>query len=137
MKKNIFYTIAGIVFGIILTKSEVISWFRIQRMFRFEEPYMYLVIGSAVVIAGISVLVLKSAGINSFDGQSLDFGGKTYHQGFIWGGLIFGVGWAITGACPGPIFAQVGSGAYPATFTLIGAFIGAYLYNRFKAKLPH
>ncbi len=137
MNKNIFYAFAGIVFGIILTKSEVISWFRIQSMFRFEEPYMYLIIGSAVVIGAVSVMFLKITGMNSLDGQSLDFSGKTYHQGFIWGGLIFGVGWAITGACPGPIFAQVGSGAYPAIFTLIGAFFGAYLYHRFKAKLPH
>ncbi len=137
MKKNIFYTFAGILFGIILTKSEVISWFRIQNMFRFEEPYMYLIIGSAVVIGAISVWLLKSAAITSIDGQALDFSGKTYHRGFIWGGLIFGIGWAITGACPGPIFAQVASGAYPAIFTLIGALMGAYMYHVFKSKLPH
>jgi uncharacterized membrane protein YedE/YeeE len=137
MKKNIFYALAGIVFGIILTKSEVISWFRIQSMFRFEEAYMYLIIGSAVVVGGLSVIILKSTRVNSSDGQTLDFSGKSYHQGFIWGGLLFGVGWAITGACPGPIFAQIGSGAYPAFFTLMGALIGAYLYHRIKAKLPH
>ena len=137
MNKNIFYLVFGVVFGIILTKSEVISWFRIQKMFRFEEPYMYLIIGSAVAIGVISVMLLKSANVKSLDGQSLDFSGKTYHQGFIWGGLLFGVGWAFTGACPGPLFAQIGAGAYPAIFTLIGALAGAYLYHTFKSKLPH
>ena len=131
------YTILGTFFGIILTKSEVISWFRIQKMFRFEEAYMYLIIGSAVLIGAISVLILKRMQAKSVTGATMDFSGKSYHRGFVWGGLIFGVGWAITGACPGPIFAQIGSGAYPAIFTLAGAITGAYLYHRLKSKLPH
>jgi len=108
MNKNIFYAFLGVIFGIILTKSEVISWFRIQKMFRFEEPYMYLIIGSAVVVGLISVMLLKLTNQKSLDGQSLDYNGKTYHRGFIYGGFLFGIGWAITGACPGPIFAQIG-----------------------------
>jgi len=137
MNKNIFYILPGILFGLILTKSEVISWFRIRKMFLFEEPYMYLIIGSAVVVGILSVFILKMTRIKTFNNQQIDFNGKQYHQGFIWGGLIFGVGWAITGACPGPIFAQIGSGAYPAVFTLSGALVGAALYHRLKSKLPH
>jgi uncharacterized membrane protein YedE/YeeE len=137
MKKNIIYIIYGILFGIILTKSEVISWFRIRNMFLFNEAHMYLIIGSAIFIGMVSVILLKKFSVRSLDDQELDFSGKSYHRGFIYGGLIFGVGWAITGACPGPIFAQIGTGAYPAIFTLLGSVIGAYLYHALKSKLPH
>ena len=137
MKKNISYIIFGIVFGIILTKSEVISWFRIRNMFLFNEAHMYLIIGSAIFVGMVSVMLLKKFSVRSLDDQELDFSGKPYHRGFIYGGLIFGVGWAITGACPGPIFAQIGTGAYPAIFTLLGSVIGAYLYHALKSKLPH
>ena len=135
--KNIIYIIFGTFFGIILTKSEVISWFRIREMFLFKEAYMYLIIGSAVVVGAISVLLLKKFKIQSLDRQDLNYTVKVYHKGFVIGSLIFGVGWAITGACPGPIFAQIGTGAYPALFTLTGALIGANLYYLLKSKLPH
>ena len=135
--KNFVFIVLGIVFGIVLTKSEVISWFRIHNMFLFKEPYMYLIIGSAVVVGIISVQILKRLKIKSLNDEELNFNGKEFHKGFVIGGIIFGIGWAITGACPGPIFAQIGTGAYPAIFTLIGAVLGAYLYNRFREKLPH
>lgn len=135
--KNFIYIFLGTLFGIVLTKSEVISWFRIREMFLFNEAYMYLIIGSAVIIGSISVILLKKSGLKSLENQDLNFEGKDYNKGFVIGGLIFGVGWAITGACPGPIFAQIGAGAYPAIFTLIGAIAGAYLYYRFKEHLPH
>ncbi len=135
--KNFVFIVLGIVFGIVLTKSEVISWFRIHNMFTFKEPYMYLIIGSAVVVGIISVQILKSLKIKSVNDEDINFNGKKFHKGFVIGGIIFGIGWAITGACPGPIFAQIGTGAYPAIFTLIGAVLGAYLYNRFREKLPH
>lgn len=135
--KNLIYTILGTLFGIVLTKSEVISWFRIQSMFRFEEPHMYLIIGSAVVTGALVVLLFKKLNVKSKEGIPLDYSPKPFHKGFIIGGMIFGVGWAITGACPGPIYAQVGTGAYPAVVTLLGAIFGAYLYHAFKAKLPH
>jgi uncharacterized membrane protein YedE/YeeE len=134
---NLIYITFGMLFGIILTKSEVISWFRIREMFLFQEAYMYLVIGSAVIVGALSVWLLKKFKINSIDGQKLNFTGKSYHKGFIIGSLIFGVGWAISGACPGPIFAQIGTGAYPAIFTLAGSLIGANLYYLLKSKLPH
>ena len=135
--KNIIYTILGTFFGIVLTKAEVISWFRINKMFRFEEPHMYLIIGSAVVTGAIAVLLFKKFNLKSNDGTPLDFTPKPFHKGFIIGGAIFGIGWAITGACPGPIYAQVGTGAYPAIATLLGAILGAYFYHAFKSKLPH
>ena len=135
--KNIIYIILGTLFGIILTKSEVISWFRIRKMFLFQEPYMFLIIGSAIVVGISSVLLLKKFKAKSVSGEELDFTGKEFNKGFIFGGVLFGVGWAITGACPGPIFAQIGAGEYPALFTLSGAILGAFLYKYLKPKLPH
>ena len=135
--KNIIYVILGAVFGIILTKSEVISWFRIRKMFLFQEAYMFLIISSAIAVGILSVFLLKKFNMKSLDKEELNFKGKEFNKGFIWGGLLFGVGWAITGACPGPIFAQIGAGEYPALFTLSGAIVGAFLYKYFKPKLPH
>lgn len=129
--------ILGIGFGFLLTKSEVISWFRIQKMFRFEEPYMYLIIGTAVIVGAISVQILKIFGIKSISKEELDFSGKPLTKGTVIGGVIFGIGWSITGACPGPIFAQIGTGEYAAFVTLIGAVLGSFLYNMLKSKLPH
>ncbi len=126
----------GITFGFILTKSEVISWFRIQKMFQFEEPYMYLIIGTAVIVGSISVIILKKFGIKSVAKEKLDFSGKTLNKGTILGGIIFGIGWAITGACPGPIFAQIGSGEYAAISTFVGSLTGSLLFNLIKEKLP-
>lgn len=136
MKKLIF-VIPGILFGIVLTKSEVISWFRIKKMFLFEEAHMYLIIGSAVVIGAVAVQILKRTSLKSLNKENLNFTGKTYHKGFIIGGIIFGIGWAITGACPGPIFAQIGAGEYPAVFTFVGAIAGAFTYALVRKKLPH
>jgi len=135
--KNFPFILFGILFGIVLTKSEVISWFRIQNMFYFVEPHMYLIIGSAVVVGAISMQIVKRAKIKSITGEELEYKGKQYHKGFIIGGIIFGIGWAITGACPGPIFAQIGAGEYPALATLAGAVVGAFLYHSNKSKLPH
>ena len=135
--KNIVYIFPGILFGFILTNSEVISWFRIRQMFLFEEAHMYFIIGSAIMVGAVSILILKKLKIQSLNKQSLNFIGKEYNKGTIYGGLIFGIGWAITGACPGPIFAQIGAGEYVALSTLTGAVLGAYLYNIFKQKLPH
>jgi uncharacterized membrane protein YedE/YeeE len=130
------YVFLGILFGIVLTKSEVISWFRIRKMFLFEEAHMYLIIGSAVVVGAVSIALLKRFSMKSINKEKMSYEGKTYQKGFIYGGLVFGVGWAITGACPGPIFAQIGSGALPATVTLIGALFGSYIYHIIKARLP-
>ena len=116
--KNILYIFPGILFGIILTNSEVISWFRIRKMFLMQESHMYLIIGSAIIVGATSIFILKKMKIKSLNKEILDFRGKDYNKGSIFGGAIFGIGWAITGACPGPIFAQIGAGEYAAVSTL-------------------
>lgn len=135
--KQVTYLIFGILFGVVLTKAEVISWFRIDNMFHFREPHMYLIIGSAVAVGALSMLAVKGLKLKSVSGEELKYEGKKFHKGFIIGGMLFGFGWAITGACPGPIFAQIGAGEFPALFTLAGALTGAFLYHFTKAKLPH
>ena len=134
--KNIIYMILGVFFGIILTESEVISWFRIRKMFLFQEAHMYLIIGSAIAVGIVSVKILKALKIRSLSREELNFQGKPDNKGIIYGGFIFGIGWAITGACPGPIFAQIGVGAFPAVFTFIGAVAGAMLYASLRSRLP-
>ncbi len=135
--KRIFVFIIGIYFGIVLTKSEVVSWFRIQRMFHFEEAHMYLIIGSAVVVGAISLWIYKRLGQKDFEGHVVEIRSKGFNKGIVIGGIIFGLGWAVTGACPGPIYAQLGSGEYLAIFTFVGAFGGAYLYAYLRPYLPH
>jgi len=135
--KRIFVFLIGIYFGIVLTKSEVVSWFRIQKMFRFEEAHMYLIIGSAVVVGVVSLWIYKQLGQKDFEGNSVVIPPKKFNKGIVLGGTIFGLGWAVTGACPGPIYAQLGSGEYLALFTFVGAFVGAYLYAYLRPYLPH
>jgi uncharacterized protein len=135
--KNLKYLIIGMLFGIILVKSEVISWFRIQEMFRLESFHMYGVIGSAVITGILGVLLIKKFGIRTISGEAVVFPKKPFTKGNIFGGLIFGLGWAITGACPGPLFAQVGSGFTVVIVTLLSAVAGTWVYGRFKEKLPH
>ncbi len=134
--KHVLYVLFGIAFGIVLTKAEVVSWFRIQDMFQFKELHMYLIIGSAVAVGIVSMQIVQRLKLRSLGGEELKFQGKPFHKGFIIGGMMFGFGWAITGACPGPIFAQIGAGETPALFTLAGALCGAYLYHSVKEKLP-
>jgi uncharacterized membrane protein YedE/YeeE len=134
---NIKYLAAGLIFGIILVKSEVISWFRIQEMFRLQSFHMYGVIGSAVVIGIISVWIIKRYKIRTIYGEQITLYPKQFHKGQIFGGLLFGLGWAITGACPGPLFAQIGTGVTVVIITLLSAIAGTWMYGRFREKLPH
>ena len=134
---KVLSVLIGIYFGIVLVKSEVASWFRIQSMFRFEEAHMYLVIGSAVAVGIVSIQLIKMIGSRTITGDTIELNDKPYQKGILIGGAIFGMGWAITGACPGPIYAQIGSGEYRALISLIGALLGAYLYARFESRLPH
>ncbi len=134
---NIKYLASGILFGIILVKAEIISWFRIQEMFRLQSFHMYGVIGSAVVVGIISVWIIKQLKIKTIDGESIEFSNKSFNKGQIYGGLLFGIGWAITGACPGPIFAQIGTGASVVVVTLISAIAGTWTYGLLRNKLPH
>ena len=135
--KNFRFLITGLLFGIVLVKSEVISWFRIQEMFRFQAFYMYGVIGSAVVVGMISVRIIKRFNLKSVDGEPITIPKKEFTWGNVFGGLIFGLGWAITGACPGPLFALVGSGFLVISITLLSAIAGTWVYGLARNKLPH
>ena len=134
---NFKYMIAGIAFGIMLVKSEVISWFRIQEMFRFQSFHMYGVIGSAVVVGIISIFLIKRFNIRTIYGETIDLSVKKFNKGNVYGGLIFGFGWALTGACPGPLFAQIGTGALVVTVSLLSAIAGTWVYGYFRDRLPH
>ncbi len=123
------YLIAGSYFGILLTKSEVISWFRIQEMFRFQSFHMYGVIGSAVVTGALSVWLIKKLKLRTVSGEAITFTPKKFHKGLVAGGLLFGMGWALTGACPGPIFAQIGAGSFASVIVLFSALLGTYVYG--------
>jgi uncharacterized protein len=134
---NLKYMIAGIAFGILLVKAQVISWFRIQEMFRLESFHMYGVIGSAVVVGIISVFLIKKFKIKTVNGDKIEFQKKKFNKGKIYGGLLFGFGWALTGACPGPLFAQIGTGAFAVSVVLLSATAGTWVYGALQNKLPH
>jgi len=134
---NIKYLILGIIFGIILTKSEVISWFRIQEMFRFDSFHMYGIIGSAIVIAAIFNFLIKKGKVKSLEGDQILIDKRPFHRGAIYGGVIFGFGWAFTGACPGPLFALIGIGYSIIFISLLSALVGTWFYGYFQKQLPH
>ncbi|MES2448096.1 MAG: DUF6691 family protein [Bacteroidota bacterium] len=134
---NIKYLIIGVLFGIVFVKSEVVSWFRIQEMFRLQSFHMYGIIGSAIVVGMISIWLIKKFNIKTIYGETIEFHDKTFNKGQIYGGLIFGLGWAITGACPGPLFAQIGTGATVIVVTLLSAIAGTWVYGLLRDKLPH
>lgn len=134
---NFKYLIVGAFFGIVFVKAEIISWFRIQEMFRFQSFHMYGVIGTAVVVGLISVQIIKRFKIKTLNGNPIHIPIKSFDKGQIYGGLIFGLGWAITGACPGPLFAQIGGGFLAVIVTLLSAIAGTYVYGLLDEKLPH
>jgi uncharacterized protein len=134
---NIKYLIAGIFFGIILIKAEVVSWFRIQEMFRLQSFHMYGVIGSAIVTGIISIWIIKKVGLKTIHGEKIELHPKSFNKGQVYGGLLFGFGWALTGACPGPLFALIGSGASVIIVTLMSAVAGTWVYGYLRPRLPH
>lgn len=134
---NLKYLIVGIFFGIVFVKAEIISWFRIQEMFHLQSFFMYGVIGSAVAVGVLSVFIIKKFNIKTLQGEKIEIQPKTFNKGQIYGGLLFGFGWAITGACPGPLFAQIGTGATVIIVTLLSAIAGTWFYGLIKDKLPH
>jgi len=134
---NLKYIAAGILFGIVLVKAEIISWFRIQEMFRLQSFHMYGIIGSAVVVGMISIAIIKKFKIKTIYGEPITISAKSYNKGQIYGGLLFGFGWALTGACPGPLYAQIGAGATVVIVTLLSAIAGTWVYGYFRDKLPH
>ena len=131
------YSLVGILFGIVFVKAEIISWFRIQEMFRLESFHMYGVIGTAVMVGAISVALIKKLKIKTLQKEEINIATKPFTKGNIYGGLLFGLGWAMTGACPGPLFAQIGAGIGSISVVLGSAIIGTWTYGYFKEKLPH
>jgi hypothetical protein len=131
------YSAVGIVFGIVFVKAEIISWFRIQEMFRLQSFHMYGVIGTAVFVGVVSVAIIKKWKIKTLQGESIIIVDKKFSKGQIYGGLLFGLGWAMTGACPGPLFAQVGAGICSVSVVILSALAGTWTYGYCKDKLPH
>ena len=134
---NLKYAGVGILFGVAFTKAEVISWFRIQEMFRLQSFHMYGVIGTAIAVGIISVWQIKRHKVKTMYGEKIEFHPKKFNKGQIIGGLIFGFGWAMTGACPGPLFAQIGACFWVIAVVLLSAIAGTWVYGYFREKLPH
>jgi uncharacterized membrane protein YedE/YeeE len=135
----ILYLLLGVAFGVVLTKSEVLSWFRIQEMFRFQSLRMYEIIVSAIVVAAMSVALIKWLGAKTISNQPIQIPPKTLGHGvrYAVGGTIFGLGWTLTGACPGPLFALVGNGVTVMAAAIISALAGTWLYGVLRPRLPH
>lgn len=135
--KNLKYLILGIAFGIVLTRSEAISWFRIQEMFRFQGFQIYGIFMTAVPVGMLCVWLIKRFQFKTISGEPIIIPQKQFHLGYILGGFLFGIGWAFTGACPGPLYAQLGSGITVTLITLLSALAGTWTYSVLRPKLPH
>lgn len=136
--RNLKFLLLGIFFGIVLAKAQVISWFRIYEMFRFESFHMYGIIGSAVVLGALIVQFIRRSNLKSINGTpiTIEPKDKTYKASIL-GGTLFGLGWALVGACPGPIYILIGAGFWAFILVLIGALFGTFVYGSLKEKLPH
>lgn len=139
MKNFVKYLLAGIFFGFALVKSEVISWFRIQEMFRFDAFHMYGIIGLAVLVAMLSIQIIKRMNISDSEGNVISIPPKDSSQvaRYLVGGTLFGFGWALTGACPGPLFTLAGAGYGIILVPIASAVLGTWVYGRLRPKLPH
>ena len=137
MISNFKYLVAGTLFGIVLTKAEAISWFSMQEMFRFQGFQMYGIFMTAIPIGIISVWLIRKGRLRTLKGERITIASKKFTKGNVIGGLIFGLGWALTGACPGPLFAQIGAGFTVVAITLLSALAGTWVYAAIREKLPH
>lgn len=136
--KFLKFLLVGIVFGIVMTKSEAVSWFRIQEMFRFQAFHMYGIIGTAVILGVTGVALIKKFRIRDFHGNPINFHPKEKSvTRYLAGGIIFGLGWALSGACPGPMVVNIGYGYLSMAIVFFFALVGTYLYGYYKEKLPH
>lgn len=136
--RSLVYILLGLVFGIVMYKSETASWFRIYEMFRFESFHMYGFIGSALVVGLIGIWLMKKSEAKDVEGKKIEIPNKDKSIArYLIGGIFFGLGWALVGACPGPIFVLLGSGYFSMIIVIIGALLGTYLYGFFLKNLPH
>lgn len=136
--KFLKFLLVGFVFGMVLTKSEAVSWYRIYEMFRFESFHMYGIIGTAVVVGVLGIQLIKRRQIKDIEGKPIVIADKEPGSARYWiGGLIFGLGWGLVGACPGPIFILLGAGFWSVGLILVGALLGTFLYGVLRDKLPH
>jgi len=136
--KYLKYIIVGFVFGIVLTKSEAVSWYRIYEMFQFQSFHMYGIITVAVVTGIVGLQIIKRVQLKNIKGEPIQVPDKEEGSIRYWvGGIFFGLGWALVGACPGPIFILIGAGFLPAILILVGALLGTFIYGVLKGKLPH
>ncbi|SHF58561.1 hypothetical protein SAMN05444483_101682 [Salegentibacter echinorum] len=134
----ISYLFIGIFFGIVMFKSEAASWFRIYEMFQFQSFHMYGIMGSALILGIIGIQIIKRKNLKSFFGKPIEFTPKDKSfSRYMYGGILFGLGWALAGACPGPIFTLVGAGFLPILIVFVGALLGTFLYGLLRKKLPH
>jgi hypothetical protein len=133
------YLLLGVAFGFVLSRSEAVSWFRIQEMFRFQSFRMYGIIGSAIATAAISIAVIKRTQLKSVSGERISIPRKELGSGIRYavGGTIFGLGWALTGACPGPLFALIGNGVSVMIVAVVSALAGTWIYGWLRPRLPH
>ena len=136
--RNFLALLIGIFLGIIFMKAEVLSWFRIQEMFAFQSFHMYGIIGSAIAVGALSVWIIRKVGAKSIEGNVIELNDKApnYKSAYI-GGAIFGLGWAMTGACPGPMYALVGSGTTVFLISIVMGILGVLVYAALRSKLPH
>jgi uncharacterized membrane protein YedE/YeeE len=132
------YFLVGFLFGIVLTKSEAVSWYRIYEMFQFQSFHMYGIIGVAVATGIVGIQIIKRKNIRDIKGLPIEIQEKPKGNArYYIGGILFGLGWALVGSCPGPIFILIGAGFMPVVIVLIGALIGTFIYGALKSKLPH
>ena len=138
MKNILKYLVVGFIFGIVLTKSEAVSWYRIYEMFQFQSFHMYGIISVAILVGVIGIQFIKRKNIKDIKGEPIVIEDKEKGSARYWiGGLLFGLGWALVGSCPGPIFILIGAGFWTVLIVLFGALLGTYLYGLLKNKLPH
>lgn len=135
--RNILFLLIGTLFGITLLKADAVSWFRMQEMFRFQGFQMFGIFMTAIPTAAVSVFLLKKFRVKTLDGEPVQIVKKKFNLGYVYGAILFGIGWGLTGACPGPIYVQIGSGVTVAVVTLVSALAGTWVYSYLKPKLPH
>ena len=135
--KNVRYLILGTLFGIVLCKVEAVSWWRMQEMFRFQGFKMYGLFATAIPTGMLSLWLIRKFNIKTLSGEPIKVPQKIFNWGYVIGGLIFGMGWALTGACPGPLLAQIGAGHTVVLVVFASALLGTWVYSYLRPKLPH